>query len=464
MREFKHRPYGPTAVEWITDNKRSALWAGMGMGKTSICLSALHTWHCMLGVEEPTLVIAPKRVAQSTWPNEVREWSDFADLRIQSLVGEAAERKAALRKPAHVHTINYDNLPWLVETWGVSWPYRWVIADESTKLKGFRLRQGGKRAQALAQVAHSKCERFTELTGTPSPNGLQDLWGQAWFLDEGQRLGRTFTSFRGRWFRPVSAGGDYFNWVPTERAQPEIMERMSDLALTLDPKDWFDLKDPIVSIIKVELEPSARRKYDEFERELFLELQEGEVEAVSAAAKSMKCLQLANGAVYLDPDRYGKDMWAETSYAKLEALESIVNEAAGMPVLVAYQFKSDLARILRAFPKARHLDADPRTVDDWNAGRIPILCAHPASAGHGLNLQHGGNILVFFGHWWDLEQHDQIVERIGPVRQAQSGYDRATFIHYIVAHDTVDEVVIARRAGKADVQRVLLDYMKGKKR
>ena len=192
---------------------------------------------------------------------------------------------------------------------------------------------------------------------------------------------------------------------------------------------------------------------------MFARLDTGEeIEAVNAAALTMKCLQMANGAIYTDD----KGTWRETHDEKIEALRSVVEEAGGAPVLVAYHFKSDLSRLQRALPHGRTLDADPRTIDNWNAGRIPVLFAHPASAGHGLNLQDGGNTLVFFGHWWDLEQHDQIIERIGPVRQLQAGHDRPVFIHYIVTRGTVDAVVMARRTSKRTVQNLLLDYMKGK--
>jgi SNF2 family DNA or RNA helicase len=243
-------------------------------------------------------------------------------------------------------------------------------------------------------------------------------------------------------------------------SQAQIQERLADCTLTIDPHDYFDLQAPIVNVLEVDMPGAVRKQYRELEREMFVRLATGdEVEALNAAALSMKCLQFANGAVYLEA---GSDVSVEVHDAKLEALESIVEEAGGAPVLVAYHFKSDLARLQRAFPAGRHLDADPRTIDEWNAGRIPVLFAHPASAGHGLNLQDGGNTLVFFGQWWDLEQHDQIVERIGPVRQMQAGHDRPVFIHYIVARDTVDELVMLRRESKRSVQSILLEAMKAR--
>ena len=405
-------------------------------------------------------------MAKSTWPAEAKKWAHLADIEVRPIIGNAAERKAALRdKNANVFTINYENLPWLLDAVSPErWPFATVIADESTKLKGFRLKQGTQRARALGRVAHTKAKRFVELTGTPAPNGLIDLWGQAWFLDAGHRLGRTFDGFKNRWFQAIPGGDGYTQIKPLAHAQAEIEARLRDLCLTLDPRDHFDLREPIHTVIKIELPAKVRGLYRDMERELFMQIGEHEIEAFNAASRTMKCLQLCNGAVYKQaPDIEiitDNSPWIEVHDAKIEALEDIIEEAAGMPVLVAYQFKSDLARLLKAFPRGRWLDAEQQTEDDWNAGKIPVLFAHPKSAGHGLNLQDGGNIIAFFGHWWDLELRQQIIERIGPVRQLQSGYDRPVFIYDIVAADTVDELVIARHETKREVQDLLLEAMK----
>ncbi|RYF53545.1 MAG: DEAD/DEAH box helicase, partial [Comamonadaceae bacterium] len=244
---------------------------------------------------------------------------------------------------------------------------------------------------------------------------------------------------------------------PLGHAQTEIQDLMRDVCLTVDAKDWFDLREPIVNNIYVDLPMKARKHYKEMEKAMFTEIETHQVEAFNAAARTIKCLQIANGAAYVGE---GADQWKELHDTKLEALDSVVEEAGGMPVLVAYHFKSDLARLQTAFPKGRALDQDPQTIRDWNAGRIPIMFAHPASAGHGLNLQDGGNILVFFGHWWNLEERLQIVERIGPTRQMQAGHDRPVFIHNIIARDTVDELVMARIETKREVQDLLLEAMK----
>lgn len=455
---FTPRPYQHDMITHALDVPRGALWAGMGLGKTTATLSALD----MLELVEPgpTLVLAPLRVARSTWPDEAVKWDHLRNVEVSAVVGTPAERRAAMAKPANVFTTNYENLPWLVEHCGKKWPFRKVVADESTRLKGFRLRQGSQRAQALGKLAHTRIDRFIELTGTPSPNGLLDLWGQAWFLDAGQRLGSSFRAFTNRWFQSIQVGNSQFarQYKPLPTARQQIEDRLRDICLALDARDWFDLRDPIVNVIRVELPAKARRAYREMERKMFLSLDSGaEVEAVSAASRTMKCLQIANGAIYTDET---STTYEEIHDAKIQALESIIEEAAGTPVLVAYHFQHDLARIAKAFPTARALDSNPQTIRDWNAGRVPILLAHPASAGHGLNLQDGGNILVVFGHWWDLEQYQQIVERIGPTRQAQAGHDRPVYIHHIVAADTVDELVMARRESKREVQDLLLEAMK----
>jgi SNF2 family DNA or RNA helicase len=453
-RTFTPREYQHAVVGHILDVRRGAVWAGMGMGKSVSALTALDILE--LVDPGPALVLAPLRVAASTWPDEAAKWAHLRNVEVSAVVGAPEERRAALRHEASIYTTHYDNLPWLVEHFGDKWPFRKVVADESTRLKSFRLRQGGVRAQSLARVAHCRIDRFIELTGTPSPNGLQDLWGQAWFLDKGVRLGRSFEAFKSRWFQSIQVGSDRHavRLEPLPFAQEQIEDRLRDICLSLDARDYFDVSQPVINVIRVELPARARRLYKDMEREMFLALECGaEVEAFNAASKTVKCLQLANGAIYTDDTRRA---FAEIHDAKLQALEDVIEEAAGTPVLVAYHFKSDLVRLQRAFPKGRTLDKDPQTLRDWNAGKIPVLFAHPASAGHGLNLQDGGNILAFFGHWWNLEQYQQIIERIGPTRQAQAGHDRPVFIHHIVAADTVDDLVMARRETKREVQDTLL--------
>ena len=457
---YKPRVYQQQIIDTIVSTPRCAIFAGMGMGKTSSTLFAIDFLR-MIGAVKKVLVLAPLRVATTTWVEEVSKWREDLGLTIVPIVGTNAQRMKALLTPADVYTTNYENIGWLVGACH-EWDFDMIVADESTRLKSFRLRGGSVRARTLATVAINRTTRFVELTGTPSPNGLLDLWGQIYFLDSGERLGRTYSVFTHKFFdaRQVGPSPYALKYTPCPWAQERIQELISDLCISLQPEDYFDVAEPIVTDIEVELPPKARAVYDSLLRDMFLELDTGdEIVAANAAALSVKCLQAANGALYTDEG----SGYVELHDAKLQALQSIVTEAAGAPVLVAYHFRSDCERIMHLFPEARLLDSNPKTIRDWNAGKIPILLAHPASAGHGLNLQDGGYILVMFAHWWNLEQYQQIVERIGPVRQLQSGHPRSVFIYNIVARDTLDAEVIQRRTSKKEVQDILLECLKQSK-
>jgi SNF2 family DNA or RNA helicase len=449
---FTPHDYQREAMDHIYRTPRCALWMPMGGGKTVTTLTALDNLDFIEDVF-PVLVLAPLRVARSTWPDEVAKWQHLAHLRVSVITGSAKERAAALRNVADIYTMNYDNLVWLRETLGDEWPFKTVVADEFTRLKSFRLRQGGSRAAALGKVAHTRVSRFIGLTGTPAPNGVKDLWGQTWFLDQGARLGRTFSAFEQRWFRK---GYDGYSLVPYAHTQREVEEALKDICLTVQA---LSVDEPNTLPIYIDLPKKARKAYDAMEEEMYAMLAEGEIEAANAAVRTQKCLQLANGAAYTDDE----GSWEEVHDAKLDALESIIEEANGAPVLVAYNFKHDLARLQARFRKGRVLDADPDTIRQWNAGRIQLLFAHPASAGHGLNLADGGNILAFFGVNWNLEEHMQIIERIGPMRQKQAGYDRPVMVYPILARDTIDDVVMDRLGGKKSVQEALLEAMKSRR-
>jgi SNF2 family DNA or RNA helicase len=448
---FTPRPYQEIAIAYGLEHPRSALFLPMGMGKTAAVLSIFDTLQ-FAEVSRRMLVIAPLRVAQSVWPAEVKKWDQFKHLKVSVVTGTSAQRVAALRVNADIYCINYDNIEWLTDFYSKGWPFDFVVCDESTRLKGVRAKQGTKRAGALKRIIRA-AKRWVNLTGTPAPNGYLDLWGQTFFLDKGFRLGDIYTAYQQRWFYKERDGFSYKLRVGAEK---EIQKKLSNICLTLKAEDYFDIGDPIVNNLEVDLPPKARKLYDKFEKEMYTELGEYEIEAFNAAALTNKCSQLANGAAYVDD----KGNWEGVHDAKLTALESIVTEAAGMPVLVAYWFKSDLARLKKFFPQGKALDKKPKTLSDWNKGKIPILFAHPQSAGHGLNLQDGGNIITFFSMTWNLEYHDQIIERIGPVRQLQSGYDRPVFIHYILAKDTTDRVMLDRLKSKASVQSALLEALR----
>lgn len=444
-------------MDFILDHPRCALFAGMGMGKTLMALTVADARYAAEQISAPTLVIGPKRVARDTWATEAAKWEHLRNVETVYIGGDKNQREAALKKDVAIFTTNYEQLPWLVDRFGEKWPFKSVIADESTKLKGFRLQQGGRRAQALGKIAWNYVDFWLNLTGTPAPNGLIDLWGQTWFLDRGERLGRTFGAFCERWFyRPPRGVGEFSKLQPHKHAEKEIYSKLRDICLTLDPKDWFDIDDPIVTQVKVKLPPPAMKIYKEFEKTMYAELlDQSELEVFNAAALTNKCLQIANGAVY-----YGNEGYKPVHDAKLEALESIVNESGGMPVLVAYQFVSDKERILKAFPGFVDISTK-KGMEAFRSGNAVGGLAHPKSMGHGIDgLQDVTNILVRFGHDWNLEERLQMLERIGPVRQKQSGHDRPCLIYDLVAEGTIDETVIARHETKREVQDLLLAAMK----
>ena len=458
-RDFTPRGYQTQITDFILDNERCGVWASMGVGKSVSTLNALDTLQML--DDRPILVVAPLRVATTTWPDEVRKWNHLKHLTVLPITGNEKERMRALKYDANIMATNFEQLPWLVEFYGERWPFSTVVIDESTKLKGFRLRQGTQRAKALGRVAHTKIKRIVELTGTPAPNGLEDLWGQAWFLDKGHRLGRTYDDFKKRWFRKKFSG---FGTEPLDHAQDQIQRALRDICVTIDAKDWFDLKDPIVNNIYVDLPAKARALYQDMEKRAFMEIaamgtMHG-IEALGAAQKIGKLLQLSNGAAYIGE---GGREWAEIHDAKIQALEEIVEEAGGMPVLVSIQFKSDLARLLKAFGKDAIALNSQEGVRRAQRGEGKVWLGHPASMGHGVDgLQEHTNIMAFFGHDWNLEQRLQIIERIGPTRQMQAGKNRPMFIHNIITRDSADEMVIERVATKRSVQDILLAAMKQK--
>jgi len=466
------RPYQYLMRDHMVRVPKSAVWAFMGAGKTAATLTALDELQFSGLIDGPVLILAPLRVARQVWPVEPQNWPHLEHLTVSPILGSAPERREALHRKADLYTMNYENLEWLITELAGRWPFRAVVLDESTKVKSLRanIRKnadnttwiqgvGGKRAKSLLTALYKyNVPRIIELTGTPAPNGLQDLWGQAFLLDYGRRLGRSYDAFKQRWFQPNFTG---WGMGPKPGAQEQIQHALHDLCLSLKSEDWFDLEKPIIRTIKVQLPERARKQYREMERQLFTEIQGHPIEAFNAGARTQKCLQLASGVAYLGrPDDPGPRQWVEVHDEKLSALEELVEESAGMPILVAYHFKVDLERLRKRFPDGRPLDTRERTVQEWNEGKFPLLFAHPASAGHGLNLQRGSNILVDFTCSWNAEEHDQILERIGPVRQLQAGLARNVYRYHIVAEDTLDEEVLEALASKRSVQDVLLDAMR----
>lgn len=475
-RPFVPRPYQKLAIDFILETPRAALYAAIGLGKT-VCALTAYDYLVTSGYEtKPALVISTLRVARSVWPDEPLKWDELKHLRVSAIIGDPTTREAALKKRADIYTINFDNIPWLLETLKGRWDFGMVIVDESTRLKGVRCsiqtsklgkqflrKDGTKRARLLAEMAWEHREgRWLNLTGTPAPNGLKDLYGSTWFQDFGQRLGRSHDAFMQRWFEK---GYDGFSIEPKECAAREINERVKDVCLSLLAEDWFDLIKPIETTIPVELGPHAKKLYKQMEKEFLIKFGKRTAEAVNAAVKNGKLMQLCNGAVYLDPeaendnDRRAKE-WREVDDAKLDALDSLIEEGAGNTLLVAYQFKSDLIRMKKAFPKGRAIET-LKDENDFKAGKFATAFAHAASCGHGLDgFQYVCHRIAFFGNGWDAELRDQIIGRIGPVRQEQAGFKRPVYIYNIVAAGTIEEDILEMHIEKTSVQDAFLSAMR----
>lgn len=461
-------------VDWLTSHKRCGLWAGMGIGKTSATMFVLDQLMKAGEIDRrnPTLVIGPMRVARDTWPQEATKWEQFQHLNIVPIAGTPGERTSTLRShgTADIYTVSYELAPWLVDQWLERWPYRTVIADESDRLKGYREKGGkkstsqgvgnnksgksGKRAFQLSRVAHNLCSRWINLTGTPASAGLKDLWGQTWYLDRGEALGRTYTSFKDRWFRQKWSG---FGIEPMPNAILEIPEQIRHLYLTVNPKDYFNLQEPIYQRIEFDLPPKAAAIYKKLEQDSYAEMEELGVKltAVNAAALTQKLLQAANGAVYTE-----RPEWVELHQCKLEILESIVSESGGKKLLVAYAFQSDKARILKWFGKKAVDISTPAGYREFLKGNAQLGVAHPKSMGHGIDgLQEVCNIMVYFGHDWKTGERMQIGERVGAMRQFQAGRTDGSFVYDIVARNTEDVNAMRVHHDNITVQDVILEHM-----
>jgi SNF2 family DNA or RNA helicase len=455
-------------IEFGLNNPRCMLLGRMGVGKSSATLSILNDL-LFFGMTRKALILAPLRVARSTWPEEAAKWEQFADLKVRAAVGSADERKAVLREPnIDVTCINYENLPWLVEHLGEHWPFDTVVADESSKLRNFRIAQGGKRAGALHDVAHKKVRRWINLTGTFVPNGLSGVWGQTWFIDEGRRLGRTYSAFESRWFGyqrasdAVNAHKSRIQRIAFPHAQTEIMDKIRDIAVALDPKDWFDIKRPLVVPVYVDLPPEVKKLYRAMEREMFTRIKEYDIEAFASSGKVIKCQAIASGTCYTGSDEEVEDgvsHWVEAHDEKLQALDSIIEEANGDPILVAYHFRSDLVRLKKRYPQGRHINTKADE-DAFKTGTVPVAFVHAKSVGHGVDgFQDVCHIIAFLTVDWNLEEHDQLIERVGPMRQMQAGKDREVVVYQILARGTIDETVAERLVDKRRVQDATMDTL-----
>ena len=446
MKTFTPYPHQEAGVDWIIQHPACGLIWGMGTGKTVTTLTALDRLLHDFLEDGPVLVIAPKRVALDTWTTESEGWAHLHHLRVSVVIGTAKQREEALLTKADIYVINRENVVWLTEHFGGRWPFPIVVVDELSSFKSAQ----SKRWKALRRV-RGRIRRIIGLTGTPRPNGLEDLWPQMYLLDLGERLSKTLGGFRARYLIPEKCNGPIvYSYKPKEGAEAEVYDRISDICMSIKKEDVLSLPGQIYTDIHVQPPKALLKKYKDFERDKVLECldADGEVVAGSAAALTNKLLQFANGAIYdLDGGVH------ELHDLKLEALEELVEQAGGDPVLILYAYKHDEARISSRIP-CRKLDT-AQDIKDWNEGKIPVAIAHPASIGHGLNLQYGGHILIWFGLTWSLELYQQANERLN-----RPGQTEVCRIFHIVLKGTHDERVLGALARKEKGQTAAIEALR----
>lgn len=451
---FKPHAYQRHCIDRIIETKKLGLFLDMGLGKTVTTLTAIKELKYNRFQVRKVLVIAPKKVAEGTWTREAAKWDHTNMLRVSPVLGSQAKRIRALNTPADLYIINRENVVWLVDYYRNSWPFDMVIVDESSSFKS----HSAKRFKALASVG-DHIDRLVELTGTPSPNGLADLWSQVYLLDSGERLGKRYTHFRERYFQPDKRGADgmIYSYEAKPGTESAILEKISDICVSMKAEDYLQLPDVTYHEIPVVLDPKALNAYTELERKMILELPEDEsdISVTSAAALSNKLLQLANGAVY-DEDRTVHEIHG----CKIEAFLELIESLQGKPALVFYNYQHDRERILKALAgsklRIRELKK-PQDEDDWNARKIDILLTHPASSAYGLNLQQGGNHVIWFGLTWNYELYTQANKRLH--RQGQT---EKVIIHHLVCSGTRDEDVMQALQRKDDVQNWVMESLKAR--
>ena len=443
--KYSPHDYQKYVTDFILNHPVAAVFLDMGLGKTAITLSAIFEL-CLDSFEvRKVLVIAPLRVARDTWSDEIRKWDHLRGLTYSVAVGTEAERKAALMQKVSVYLINRENIQWLIEESGLPFDYDMVVIDELSSFKSYQ----AKRFRSLLKVRPT-VKRIVGLTGTPSSNGLMDLWAEFRILDLGKRLGRFITHYRNAYFLPDKRNGQVvFSYKPREGAEEEIYAAISDITISMKAVDHLKMPECVMNEIKVTLSEKERKTYDTMKADLVVSLGEEEIDAGNAAALANKLSQMANGAVYGEDKRV-----FPIHERKLDALEDLIEAANGKPVLVAYWFKHDLERIQKRF-KVREIKTS-RDIADWNNGRIPVAVIHPASAGHGLNLQAGGSTLIWFGLTWSLELYQQTNARLW--RQGQRS--KTVVIHHIIAENTIDERIMNALRKKDKTQSALIDAVK----
>ena len=447
---YEPHEYQRYATEYIETHPIAAVLLDMGLGKTSITLTALSSLLFDRFLIRRVLVIAPLRVARDTWPAELEKWEHLNGLRYSVAVGTEAERLAALKRQADIYIINRENVQWLIEESGIPFDFDMVVVDELSSFKNHQ----AKRFRALMKV-RPRVERIVGLTGTPSSNGLMDLWAEFRLLDKGERLGRFIGQYRTRFFQPDKRNGQViFSYKSLPGAEQQIYKLISDITISMKSTDYLQMPELVSTRYEAYLSEAERERYEELKKDLVLQLSDGDVTAANAAALSGKLSQMANGAVYTDS---GENISIHDR--KLDALEDIIESMGGKPLLVAYWFQHDLERITERLHKLKipfsRMDSS-ESIRRWNAGELPVALIHPASAGHGLNLQSGGSTIVWFGLTWSLELYQQTNARLW--RQGQAS--ETVVVQHIVTRGTIDEQILKALDAKDTTQTALIDAVK----
>ena len=445
MEKFTPHGYQKKAIKHILEHKRAGLFLDMGLGKTVITLTAIEKLIYDYMAVYKVLIIAPLRVAEDTWTSESAKWEHLKHLRIVKVLGNEKERFRALRQPGDIYIINRENVAWLVSK--KRFDFDTVVIDELTSFKNHR-------SQRFLALKHkiASCKRVIGLTGTPAPNGLIDLWAQMYLLDGGARLGKTLTSYRENYFVPDKRGGSViFSYRLKDKADKAIYNSISDICLTLGAKDLIELPTRIDNTVYITFSETERLAYEKFEREQYMEFTNAIVTAATKAVLINKLLQFCNGGMYTEDGGS-----VEYGTKKIDALKDIIDANNGKPILCFYSYKIDYERITRHFKDTRRLESE-KDIKDWNDGKIPLLLAHPASCGYGLNLQAGGATIVWYGLTWSLEQYQQANARV--YRQGQK---ERVVIHHLIMKGSVEERVLKVLLGKQEVQNSMLEYLERK--
>ncbi len=451
MNENNLHEYQKHAVQHIIEHPYCGLLMEMGLGKSVSTLTAIRQLMDDYLEVRKVLVIAPKRVAETTWSDEIDKWEHLGGLRVSKILGTEKQRASALKMDADIYLINRENVVWLVAKLQGYWPFDMLVIDEMSSFKSAK----SARFKAL-RLVRPKISRVVGLTGTPAPNGLIDLWSQIYLLDLGERLGKTITGYRTKYFHPGRSNGQVvFDYKLNNGSEEAIYKQIGDICISMKAEDYLQLPDRIDRTVEIHFTEKVMEKYLEFEKQQVLAMEdiEGDISAVNAAALSNKLLQYANGAIY-DSERNVHEIHSE----KLEALEEIVEAANGQPVLVFFSFRHDVSRIMVVLRKYHPKEiGGPEDIAAWNAGKISVLLAHPAGAGHGLNLQVGGHIIVWFGLPWSSELYLQANARL--YRQGQG---KPVIIHQLIAKGTMDEDVVQSLTDKVDKQDALMRAVKAR--